>query len=119
MAKIYKSPLQQSIALKGQRDGVPEFNKEVLIDYLTQYGDFVTDDAYEEWALKKGKQLGPKKHDALGETRYGDYINDEDWLKETWNELYPEAIEYSDHLNQNPKEAASIRSWRGYNKGAK
>lgn len=112
MAKIFKSPLAQSIALKGQKDGAPDFDKDVLIDYLTQYGDFVTDDAYEEWALKKGKQLGKKQRDALGETRYPDYINDEDWLKESWNEIYPEAIEYSNYLNQHPEEQKSIRDAR-------
>lgn len=110
---IYKSPLEQSIALKGAKEGVPDFDLNAIKDYLTQYGDFVTDDSYREWALKKGKQIGQPSKNALGNTLFDQYINDEEYLRDAWNELYPEAIEYQDHLNQNPKEAASIRRWRG------
>lgn len=111
---IYKSPLQQSIALKAAKEGVPEFDLDAIRDYFTQYGDFMTDDAYEEWALKRGKQLGPKQKDALGTTRFPDYINDEEYLQDAWNEIYPEVLEYQDYLNQNPREAASVRGiWKG------
>ena len=112
MSKIYKSPLQQSIALKGEKDGIPEFDLNAIKDYYTQYGDFVTDDAYENWALAHGKQLGEPDRDALGQTRFSAYINDEDFLHDSWNEIYPEVIEYQDYLNSNPQEAASVRKWR-------
>ena len=105
---IYKNPLAQSEAISK----VPPFDKDALIDFFTQYGDFMTDEGYEAWAKEKGKTLGPIGHDALGETRYPDYINDEDYLKDAWNEVYEDAIEYKNRLATNPDELKSIRDAR-------
>ena len=108
MAQTFKSPLAQAEAISK----VPPYNKEVLLDFLTQYGDFMTDEGYEAWAQEKGKKLGPRGRDALGETRFGDYSNDDEWLQEAWEYLHPDALEYSEHLKQNPNELKSLRDAR-------
>ena len=90
----------------------PKFDINKVRDYFTQYGDFVTDDAYKDWALKVGKQLGPAEKDTSGTTYFSQYINDEDFLKYAY-EQDPESIdEYFDYLESNPKEAKAVRRWR-------
>ena len=88
---------------------VPEFDIDAIRRYYKQYGDGFTDDAYEEWANKKGKKLAPKRpfNEEFAKTDfkkqyYGDsegtyqdqYLNDEDFLRESWEVEYPYIKEF-------------------------
>ena len=100
---IYKNPLAQSEAISK----VPPYNKAALVSYLDNFGDFVTDEGYEAWAKQKGKTLGPKTptkgynpnsaywtqhHEP---TTYKDqYLADDEYLQEAWQELGNDATEW-------------------------
>jgi len=105
MAQVFKNPLAQSEAISK----TPTFNKAALVAYLKNYGSGFTDDAYEEWAKKKGKQLQGKplnpeflKTD-FAKQWYGDrtetyadqYLNDDEWLQEMWPDVAEDALEYN------------------------
>ena len=108
--QVFKNPGAQAEALVN----VPPFNREVMVKHFQNYGDGFTDDAYEEWAKKKGKALKGKplnpeflKTD-FARQWYGDrtetfkdqYINDDEWLEESWpyyaDEIYGDANVYFD-----------------------
>lgn len=106
----YKNPLAQAEAI-----ATPPYNKAALVKYFENYGSGFTDDAYEEWAKKKGKELKktPLNKDFIGtdyhKQYYGadrdytyrdQYSNDDEWLEESWpyyaNDIYEEANKYFD-----------------------
>lgn len=102
--KIYKSPLDLP------NIQIPPYNKEAAVKYWKNYGDGFTDDAYESWAKERGKQLKPRtplnpefaktqlarqswfdpEHDG---TYKDQYLADDEWLEETWNDLFAEMLE--------------------------
>lgn len=103
---IYKNPLAQAEAISK----VPPYDKEKTIAFYNEYGDFMTDEGYEAWAKQKGKTLGPKtptkgynpnsaywtQHH--NPTTYKDqYLADDEWLQEAWNELHDEILEYAEN----------------------
>lgn len=92
---IYKNPLAQSEAISK----VPPFDKAKMVSYFKNYGSGFTDDAYEEWAKARGKELkktplnpafiGTDYHKqwygADRDYTYKDqYLNDDEWLEESW-----------------------------------
>lgn len=96
----------------------PEYNKEAIVAYLKNFGDSQTDDAYEEWAKSKGKQINrePLNPNFIGTSYhkqfYGpdrkytysnQYLSDEDWLKEIWNDVAEDATEYYGTLGKGEK----------------
>ena len=99
MAQTFKNPLTQSEDLQK----VPPYNKEATIKWLENYGDFVTDDAYESWALSKGKQLGPKTKDTSGYTYQDQYLGDDEFLQKVWNENHPDISAWSKTLADQKK----------------
>lgn len=87
----YKDPRQLAKAIQT----IPEFDLEKTRNFWAQYGDFVTDDAYADWALKNGKKLGPKSKDTSGYNYQDQYLADEDWLRSTWDENYEDILRYA------------------------
>ena len=103
--KVYKNPIEQAEAISK----VAPFNKEAIVSYLKNYGSGFDDDAYEEWATKKGKELKktPLNKDFIGtdyhKQWYGEghdytyapqYLEDEEWLQEVWPDIADDANEY-------------------------
>lgn len=101
---VYKTPLAQAEAISK----VPQYSKDALVKYLKNFGSGFDDDAYEEWANKKGKPLQGKplnpeflKTD-FAKQWYGDrtetykdqYLNDDEWLQEMWPDVAEDALEY-------------------------
>ena len=86
---------------------VPPFNKEKVVKYLKQFGDGFTNDDYVEWAKRVGKTLQPPKplnpefaETSFAKQHYGEpvsyadqYLNDDDYLKEYWNDAYEAILE--------------------------
>ena len=122
MAQVFKSPLAQSQAWQ-----VPKYNKAALVAYLKNYGSGFTDDAYEEWAKKKGKPLQskPLNKDFIGTpyhrqyygdktTTYADqYLNDDEWLQEAWPSYSEDATDYYETIKPQKVERDEDyeRSW--------
>lgn len=107
--QVFKNPAAQAESLK-----IPAFNKDAIVAYLKQYGTGFTDDNYKAWATKKGKKVVGKPLDPaflktdFGRQNYGDaketyadqYLNDDEWLQEAWNELYEDAQDYYDNYDE-------------------
>ena len=87
----------------------PAFDKEKTQAYLKQYGTGMTDDAYVDFAKRKGKTLQPpkplnpeflktdyaKQNYGDAKTTYSDqYLNDDDFLTEFWNDLWEDILDY-------------------------
>lgn len=108
---VYKTPLAQAQAISE----VPPYSKDALVKFLKNYGSGFTDDAYEEWAKKKGRELKktPLNKDFIGtdyhkqwygadrDYTYKDqYINDDEWLEESWpyyaDDIYDQASDFFD-----------------------
>lgn len=113
-----KNNLEQSINQMVEETKTPPFDKEAIKTYYKQFGDGFTDDAYELWAEQKGKKLGPKtpfdkgfaetdykkQHYGGADGTYADqYLNDEEFLREAWETIYPDVQEYQEYLKSNKK----------------
>ena len=122
MAQVFKNPLAQSQAWQ-----VPKYNKAALVAYLKNYGSGFTDDEYEKWAKAKGKELKatPLNPEFLktsfAKQWYGDktttyadqYLNDDEWLKESWPAYAEDANEYYETVKPQKveKDEDQERSW--------
>ena len=110
---IYKDPRE----LAQNLNNIPPYNKEATVKYWTQFGDGFTDDAYESWAKEKGKQLKPRtplnpefaktqlarqtwQNPEKDGTYKDQYLADDEWLQESWNELFDEILEYSGLIDE-------------------
>jgi len=96
----YKSPLELANAIQS----VPPYSKEKTIAYLEQFGDHVTDEAYEDWAKKQNKKIGPREpittNPEVLNTSYfrehqnpegsyrNQYLKDDFFLKDFWENNY-------------------------------
>ena len=123
MAQVYKTPLEQS-----KKWSVPAFNKDALVSFLKQYGSGFTDDEYEEWAKKKGKELKSRPLNpeflktSFAKQWYGDrtetyadqYLNDDEWLQEVWPDVAEDAIDYYTVEGYEPKDAIDGDYERSY-----
>lgn len=108
---VYKTPLAQAEAISE----VPPYDKKALVKFLKNYGSGFEDDAYEQWANKKGRELkktplnpafiGTAYHKqwygADRDYTYKDqYSNDDEWLEESWpyyaDYIYDQASDYFD-----------------------
>lgn len=122
--KVFKTPGQLVDAKPETTNQIPEFNKDALVRYLKNYGSGFDDDAYEQWATQKGKQLTktPLNPEFVGtpyhKQWYGEghdytyapqYLEDEDWLREVWNNAYQDALDYNELYA--PRDADDERSW--------
>lgn len=89
MAKIYKSPLEQAESLKQPNP----YDKARVLNFLENYGDHVTDDAYLDFAKARGITPG-----APDQKRgyYNEYITNEDFLKHV-NDEKEKAGEWDDY----------------------
>lgn len=89
MAQTFKNPLAQSQDLQK----VPPYNRQATYDWLSNYGDDITDDVYRRWATSQGKPL--KGIQGPHSITYRDqYLQDEDWLQHVWNEAHPDILRY-------------------------
>ena len=61
------------------------YDKERVLNFLENYGDHMTDDAYVEFAKSKGFE--PKNYDEKGRGYYNEYIKNEDFLKHVSDSL--------------------------------
>lgn len=104
----YKNPLDLANALNQK----PTFDKDAIVSFLKQYGTSGEDDAYEQWAKARGKELKktPLNPEFIGTSyhkqwygpdrdyTYADqYLADDDWLKEVWDEIYEDIIDYKNN----------------------
>lgn len=109
MPQTFKNPLAQSQDLQK----VPPYNKEKLVAHLKNYGSGFTDDAYEDWAKAKGRELKktPLNKDFIGtdyhKQYYGadknytykdQYLNDDEWLQESWPYYADEILQEEEDL---------------------
>lgn len=127
MAQTFKSPLDAANAME-----TPPYDKGALVKYFENYGSGFTDDAYEEWAKKKGKPLQGKplnpeflKTD-FAKQWYGDrtetykdqYSNDDEWLEESWpyyaDDIYETANEYFDIDGDYERSYGPVDSYEKY-----
>ena len=105
----FKNPDQ---LVKGWSPAKPsEYDREATINYLKQFGDGFTDDAYEEWAKKKGKTLAPRTplnpdfaESSYAKQNYGNvgtyrdqYLNDDEWLENFWDTDWSDILEYKNN----------------------
>ena len=74
MAKeTFKNPLAQAESFK-----VNDYDRDRVLNFLENYGDQVTDDAYLDFAKEKGIQVG-QPDEKRG--YFNEYIKNEDFLK--------------------------------------
>ena len=73
----FKTPIAQANAME------QPFDKAKTLKWLENYGDFVTDDAYVDWAKKNNVTVG-KPTEPRG--YYNEYIQNEDFLKHLWDQ---------------------------------
>lgn len=85
----FKTPLAQAEAL----NKVNDYDKERVLNFLQNYGDHVTDDAYLDFAKQKGIKVGtPNEKRGY----YDEYIQNEDFLKNVHDAL-ASACEWDDY----------------------